>query len=443
MVTVAGADPTAGAGIGQDLKVFHTLGVWGAMVVAAITVQDGRGVARWQAVEAPLVEEQLRAALASTGARVVKTGMLGDAPVVEAVARVVEESGVLCVCDPVVRSGSGAPLISQEGVEALRKRLLPRAALITPNIPEARLLSGVEVEGPEGVEEAARRLSRKAGCGVLVTGGHGAGEEVEELLIIPDEGEWRFHHRRLANRTGIHGTGCALSAAVAGFLARGLALRRAVEEAVGFMERALASPLELTSGLEAVDTITPGSIHGERYRVLEALEEAWERLSALPNGGDLIPEIQSNLAYCLPGASSPEEVAAFPGRIVRMGKGVARLGCPRFGASSHVARIVVTAHAHDPSIRAAMALRYRPRFIQRAQSLGWQVGSFSRAEEPREVKEREGSTLVWGVEAAIAGLGLVPRLIYDLGEVGKEPVIRLLGRDPVEVVELAALLLRG
>ena len=412
-------------------------------MAAAITVQDGGGVSRWLPVDASLVAEQLQAAVAATGARVVKTGMLGTAEVVEAVAAVVAEKGLLCVCDPVVSASGGQRLISERGISALKQGLLPAATLATPNLPEAALLTGMEPHGLKGMEEAARRLAGEAGCAVLLTGGHwdGSGDEVVEILALPSGSVSRFHHRRRPGVQGVHGTGCALSAAIAALLARGMELEEAVDSALSFIDRGLAPPVTVGPGLQAVDTIRWGYGDGERFRVIEELERAWDRLAACPNAGRLIPEIQSNLAYGLPGAATVQDVAAFPGRIVRMGERVVRLGCPRFGASSHVARIVITAHAHDPGVRSAMAVRYDEALLRRAEELGLSIGTFSRSQEPKDVKEREGSTLVWGVRVAIEAAGGVPDLIYDLGDVGKEPVIRVLGRNPVEVVEKAISLL--
>jgi len=158
---------------------------------------------------------------------------------------------------------------------------------------------------------------------------------------------------------------------------------------------------------------------------------------------ELIPEVQANLGYALPLAQDLQEVAAFPGRIVACGEGAQPVGCPKFGASRHIANVILAALQFDPSRRAAMNIRFEERFLKKAQELGYQVTEFSRQEEPAHIKAREGSTLSWGVSLVCKRLGAVPDFIADRGDVGKEPMIRILGREPLEVVQKALKLLSG
>lgn len=160
------------------------------------------------------------------------------------------------------------------------------------------------------------------------------------------------------------------------------------------------------------------------------MRRALERLEAAEGLGRLVPEVRSQLGYGLPGASGPDQVLAVAGRITSLAGRMKAYGPPWPGASRHVAKIVLAAMARDPGKRAAMALRFDPATIERARRLGWRVGEFSRADEPPEVKQAEGSTLEWGTGRVIDQLGLVPEVIFDRGEDGKEPVIRLLAASP-------------
>jgi len=150
--------------------------------------------------------------------------------------------------------------------------------------------------------------------------------------------------------------------------------------------------------------------------------------------GHLFPEVQSNLGYGLSAAQGPEEVAAFPGRFGRLGNEVVKISDPEFGASQHIAKIILTAMRFDPEMRSAMNVRFAEDLLARARKAGLSLGHFSRSDEPAWVKRREGSSLSWGVEAGSAQARKIPDLIYDRGDVGKEPMIRVLGRDPEEVV---------
>jgi hydroxymethylpyrimidine kinase / phosphomethylpyrimidine kinase / thiamine-phosphate diphosphorylase len=169
-----------------------------------------------------------------------------------------------------------------------------------------------------------------------------------------------------------------------------------------------------------------------RYDALLQLEQAMAQLRA---GGiaALIPEVQSNLGLALPRAATVQEVAAWEGRIVRVGDDIRPVGSPRFGASHHVATIILTAMRSDPMYRSAMNIRYSEDVLRAGQAADLRLAQFSPRDEPSEVKRGQSSTLAWGVAEAIQGMGAVPDLIYDRGEVGREAMVRVLGRDALEV----------
>ena len=149
----------------------------------------------------------------------------------------------------------------------------------------------------------------------------------------------------------------------------------------------------------------------------------------------MIPEVRSNLGYALTGAASYYEIAAFPGRISQIGEEIVVYKEPAFGASRHIARVILAAMRHKPHLRAAMNIRYSQATLDTCKKIGLQMAFFDRRQEPKDVKEREGSTLEWGTDQALLRFEGTPDLIYDEGEVGKEPMIRILGRNPMEVAE--------
>jgi hydroxymethylpyrimidine/phosphomethylpyrimidine kinase len=172
----------------------------------------------------------------------------------------------------------------------------------------------------------------------------------------------------------------------------------------------------------------------ERYQVLERLKANLARLQEADLGG-LVPEVQSNLGYALPFAETHKDVAAFPGRLVRVGRKMVSVAAPAFAASQHIATIILTAMRHDPGFRSVMNIRFSEELVAQCKALGWTVSSFDRQEEPPVVKEKEGSSLEWGTENVLSKQAEVPDIIFDRGDVGKEPMIRVLGRTPDEVVD--------
>lgn len=238
VLIIAGSDSGGGAGIQADIKTVTALGGYAATAVTAITVQNTLGVTGVHAIPTDVVEAQARAVLDDIGADALKTGMLGDVAMVEAVARVLDAApGVPAVVDPVMVAKGGAALLASEAVQAVRRLMIPRAALLTPNAPEAAALTGQEVETTDDLRRAGEALLQAGAQAVLMKGGHIAGERVVDLLITVD-GETAFEGERIETRH-THGTGCTLASACATGLAQGMTLPEAVARAWDYVHEAM------------------------------------------------------------------------------------------------------------------------------------------------------------------------------------------------------------
>jgi hydroxymethylpyrimidine/phosphomethylpyrimidine kinase len=238
VLAIGGSDSGAGAGIQADLKTAAALGGYATTVVTAVTVQDTRAVHAILAVPARLVEAQAKAVLADIGADAVKTGMLGSAETVRAVARILDGPArrLPAVIDPVLKSSSGSALLDRRAATAFKALLIPRAALLTPNIPEAEALTGLRIVSLDDRRRAAERLMALGARAVLIKGGHGRGTVVD--LLVSDEGETLFEGPRARTRH-THGTGCTLASAIATGLAFGKPLAEAVAEAWAYTAEAI------------------------------------------------------------------------------------------------------------------------------------------------------------------------------------------------------------
>lgn len=239
VLTIAGSDSGSGAGVQADLRTIHAFGGYGLTAVTAITAQNTRGVIGWEAVSPALIAKQITAVLGDFSVGAVKTGLLPGASAIRAVARALaRHPSIPLVVDPVIGSTSGTRFLSSEGLRVLRRSLLPRAALVTPNWPEAEALTGLRVRSAREVEAAARELL-ESGCGaVLIKGGHAPGSVCRDFLLTREgRGRW-FESPRVATRN-THGTGCVLSAAIAAGLAQGQRLEQAVVRARQFLVQSL------------------------------------------------------------------------------------------------------------------------------------------------------------------------------------------------------------
>jgi hydroxymethylpyrimidine/phosphomethylpyrimidine kinase len=246
-LTIAGSDSGGGAGIQADLKTFQAFGVFGTSAVTAITVQNTLGVSAIQKIEPALVAGQILAVAEDLKPAACKSGMLADGEIVHAVADALDRSRIpRFVLDPVMVAASGDPLLEPDAVEALRYRLLPLALLVTPNLDEASILTGMPVRSESDMRAAARHLVDEGCRAVLIKGGHLEGDEVVDLLLEGTEWqEWRAPRCPVGNA---HGTGCTLSAAITAGLAAGRTLREAVDAGLAYTRRALESAPGLGGG---------------------------------------------------------------------------------------------------------------------------------------------------------------------------------------------------
>jgi len=249
-LTIAGSDPSGGAGLQADLKTFHQFGVYGEAVVTLITVQNTLRVSRVECLPADLVVEQIRAVLEDVRPQAAKTGALGNRAIVEAVAEAAAEFDFPLVVDPVLISKHGAPLLAEDARAALIERLIPRAALLTPNLHEAAALAGFPVRDPDQMRRAAEAIAKLGARAVLVKGGHLETGATDVLLA--DGRFYEFPAPRIATRH-THGTGCTYSAAIAACLARGLGLPDAVRTAKAFITEAIRTNPGLGGGAGPVN----------------------------------------------------------------------------------------------------------------------------------------------------------------------------------------------
>ncbi|TAL18845.1 bifunctional hydroxymethylpyrimidine kinase/phosphomethylpyrimidine kinase [bacterium] len=433
VLTIAGSDSGGGAGIQADLRVFALLGCHGASAITALTAQNSLGVQSVHPVEPEVLGAQMRSVLSDIGADAAKTGMLFNEGLIREAALELDIYPVeKLVVDPVMVAKGGASLLRDDAVAALQKFILPKALVVTPNIPEAEALSGVTITNLETTLLAMERILETGPKAVLLKGGHVPGRTVTDFLWEKDREVEAFTSPRIETQN-THGTGCTLSAAIAAYLARGETLRNAVARARAFLYRAIAHGYETGAGHGSTNPYE-GALGGGERALMERLFTAWELLEE-ENPVGLIPEVQSNLAEALDGAQTFDDVAGFPGRIIKAGGRIRRVDGPRFGATRHMAKILLASIRHQSPFRAVMNVRYGLEVVEACRRAGLSVASFSRDDEPPEVKAAEGSTLEWGTSWVLETKGFAPDVIYDEGDRGKEPMIRIFGTDAIEVAK--------
>lgn len=250
-LSIAGSDSCGGAGIQADIKTMLANGVYAMSAITALTAQNTLGVKSIMEVTPKFLEEQLDCIFTDIYPDAVKTGMLASKDLIEVIGRKLKEYDAKhIVTDPVMVATSGAKLISEDAIDTLKHALFPLADLITPNIPEAQVLSGLSIKSERDMEKAAKFIYESYGCAVLLKGGHQV-NEANDLLCQNGDFTW-FYGKRIDN-PNTHGTGCTLSSAIASNLAKGYEMQQAVESAKEYIQGALSAMLNLGKGSGPMD----------------------------------------------------------------------------------------------------------------------------------------------------------------------------------------------
>ncbi|WP_297468482.1 bifunctional hydroxymethylpyrimidine kinase/phosphomethylpyrimidine kinase [Thermococcus sp.] len=424
VLIIAGLDTGGGAGLKADIETVSALGEHPLPVLTAVTYQNPSEVRGYHALPPEVVREQIRAVKGHFEIKAVKIGMLGNGEIGEAVAK--ETEGLTRVFDPVMVSSTGAKLVdSVKSIESL----IP-GSIVTPNVPEAGVLSGLKISSVEDMKRAAKTIAEELDAkAVVITGGHLGYTDV----LYWDGRFYEFPGEKVDGFT--HGTGCVFSSALTTFLAKGLELPEAVKGAKRFVEGSIRFS---KAEVRAVNPLWELERDAHRWRAKVELEGAVKELVKLGERlNSHVPEVGTNFALATPF----NEVFAVKGRIVRYGKTVKPVGPVELGASDHLRRALFKMREFYPEVRAVLNLRYSEELVKSAEKLGLVVSFYDRKEEPEEVKRAEKGTIEWGIESAVKRVGKKPDIIYHLGDWGKEPMVLVFGRNAREVVKRVMLLL--
>ena len=410
LLLIGALDPTGLSGLSRDAATAADLACPAATVATALVAENSLGVSAVDWRPAPELVRDVKLVLSEPGRlSAVKVGVISPAQAA-VLFPLLKKTKVPVVFDPVLVAASGGVFVPRP---AEMLPWLAQASLATPNWPEAQALLGRS----KITEKDLPRLGQT----VLLKSAEKNRQQVTDWFF---DGESLHRFYTPVSAEDPRGTGCTLATAAAVFLSRGLPLQQAIKEAREY----LAQARELSQGRRL------GLVNAPRAEVLQALAGVMPLLERLP-ARPLLAEVGLNLAYCLPGARGPHQAAAFTGRVVARHGLLSVTGYPAFGASSHVARVAVQAHQIFPGVRAAMNLRHGSVLLKLAKGAGLKGVSFDRADEPTHQHHKDAHTMDWGVRAACAGLKNPPDFIFDEGGPGKEPMIRLLGRDPLDLLD--------
>lgn len=413
-LSIAGSDSVGGAGIQADIKAMTAVGVHAATVVTAVTAQNTCAVRGILPIPAEMIGMQLEAVLDDCEVRAAKTGMLYNAETVATVAEVLADRGVPLTADPVMVATVGDRLADTTLLQALKDRLLPVCDLVTPNLREAELLSGIRIENRDDAVFACEIIG-KGGTSVLLKGGHMDTAVVTDYLYLSSE-ITEIRNPRL-ERAG-HGSGCTLSAYITAYRAKGEDLMNSVLKARTLMQESIAAQYRIGRGEPVIGPCTGCTGDDIRYAVLKAVDDAAEALvGTVPPG--YVSEAGINLAYALPNASGPGEVAAVDKRISLHDGKVVRNGQAKFGVAGRLSYALLEVMRTDPGKRSIVSLRDTGSLADIVEEIGFDAVSV----------DEGGGSLSERVRRALGGRP-VPEAIV----LGDEGIVLIVGRDPADIL---------
>jgi hydroxymethylpyrimidine kinase/phosphomethylpyrimidine kinase len=450
-LTIAGADPTSGAGIQADIRTFDRCGVHPFSVITALTYQSATEFYGYKSLSDEL-ESQLEAIFSNYPIKFVKIGMIPDIKAIDVIVNYLEKFNLTVVFDPVTISSTGKRL-SNEGIEVdIEKKLFPHVHVITPNRFEAGFYSNRDINGLSLDDVKLIRTSAEILLNKLYISKDK--KRIEKAVVIKSAGENKneifdvalinkrsnnelnaifqlFKKTKFRINENIHGTGCVFSSAITAFLANNYSLEQAIVLAEDFFDSKFQNFIELPKKGKIIDL----TLSNEQIGVINQIKEIYNFISANRKFSKLIPEVRMNISGALPHAIKKEQIAGIEGRITIINGFPTACGEIKFGVSDHTARLILTAKEFDNSINFVINLKYDPLWIALIQErTELDIKEVLRKDEPSDVKEGDFSTMQWLIKDIYNKYRKIPDIIWDKGSIGKEPIIRLFGKNSKDII---------
>ncbi len=448
-LTIAGSDPSSGAGIQADIRTFDRCGVHPFSVITAITYQSAKEFYGYRSLSGDL-EKQLDAILNNYPIEFVKIGMIPDVESLNIIVNYIKKFKLKVIYDPITMSSAGKRLSSVDLETQIENRLLPHVMILTPNLSEAEFYSGIDLKSGyiDNVKTAAKVILNKMYQSseasniektVIIKSVTNDQDEIVDVALINKKikedfkQEFNTYKKSKVSLNGnVHGTGCVYSSAITAFLTRGNSIERAIIKAEEFFDEKFQHYIEFPDKGKVLDL----TISEEKLDVINQIKEIYNLISNIQKFSDLIPEVRLNISCSLPNATNKQEIAGIEGRITIINGYPQASGEIKFGVSDHTARLILTAKKFDNSINLVMNLKYKPHWINAIQEkTDLELFEFIRETQPKSIQEKDHSTMQWLIKESIEKIGKIPDIIWDTGSIGKEPIIRVFGNNSKDIIE--------
>ncbi len=434
-LTIAGSDSSGGAGIQADLKTFSALGIYGTTVITILTAQNTKTVSDVFITPPEFFKNQLLTTLEDIKPDIIKIGVLYDDSIIEIVYDTLRHLKIPIVLDPILISGTKVKLLKESSIGNFKTKIIPLSFVITPNLIEAKILTGDKISTENEVIEAAYKIKKLGASNVIIKGGHdpNRNQKIVDILVEKENDNITKLYNDRLKIAETHGTGCNFSSALASFLAKGYGIKESFFLANDYVKEGLKNIAKIGNGIGVTNPMMNLYLNSSRYKVFTSLYKSVKILEELKDFYLLIPETKTNFVYSLENPKSMQDVAGIVGRITNFGNKIRSPNVVEFGASSHLSKAVISAQQLNRLFRSAINIKNNKQILDVCKA-NFVCTWYSRDEEKPENKDKEGFTISWGVKNAMEKLHNA-EVVFHHGDYGKEPMILIFGKDPLEIID--------
>ena len=417
ILSIGGSDTSSGAGIQSDIKRFSNNGFYPFTVITAITSQNTKKITSIEPVSKRSLELQMESVLSDFHIDAVKIGMVFNSQIIKAIHSKLKNSKFPIVVDPIIKSTTGRLLLKKNALPDYRKMIIPLADVITPNRYESKILTGIT-----DARKAAKKIQSMGAKNVIITGFTESNNKIYDFILEPNN-QYKISGKKLPIVN--HGSGCDYSASMTESLAKGLPISKAVKIAKKFVYQSIKNSINIGKGINIT--------HQEIPKDALSLHNSIDEFRQIKNIHRVIPECQTNFVFAKTNPKTINDVLGISGRLVKTGKEIEIAGQIVYGGSQHVASAVIEVNKKFPEILSCINIKYDKKIILKAKKLGLTVLSYDRIKEPKKIKSKENSSIIWGVANSLKNK--CPDLIYHKGDIGKEAMILIFGINPNNVIK--------
>lgn len=423
ILSIGGSDPSSGAGIQGDLRTFTELGIHGCTVITAITSQNTSSFNAVQPVSSKHILAQIDSILSDFKISAIIISMVYNNDIINAIYSKLKKSNIPIIVDPVIYSTTGGTLLLKNSLSEYRKKIIPLARIITPNVKEAEIISGKKIFDQDSLYDASKIIQSHGPETVVITGIDNK-TSISDFILIKNK-KYMMTNKKIQKIN--HGGGCVFSSSLAVAIAKGNSTIESIRFARETTLRAIKNSKQIGKGIEITD-LSADEIKSE-------LSEGITKFTHIKNIHNLIPECQTNFTYSKENPKKISDIAGIVGRIVKTGNRVTVAGEIEYGGSKHVASALFEINKKFPEIRSAINIKFTPEILRMFQKNRLKISNYDRAMEPKNIKNIENSSISWGIKQAIKRDLTPPDIIYHKGDHGKEPMILVFGKSPKDVLK--------